>query len=65
MIQAGGRFWRGWRFCRSAIEQNIAAMGAKFPDFPVEPGIFSIFPARALFGRENAPVNQALISQFP
>jgi hypothetical protein len=33
--------------------------------FPVEPGIFSIFPLAAPFARENGKANQPLVGQFP
>jgi hypothetical protein len=40
-------------------------VGDKFPVFPVEPGIPSIFSTNLPSGRENGEANQALASQFP
>jgi hypothetical protein len=38
---------------------------AKFPVFPVEPGISSSSPEQPPLGRENGGVNQSLASKFP
>jgi hypothetical protein len=40
-------------------------VAAKYPVFPVEPGIFSIVPEKCRFGGENNAPNQALAGQFP
>jgi hypothetical protein len=40
-------------------------MGAKFPVFPAEAVILSIFRAQPPFGREEGEVNQSLASEFP
>jgi hypothetical protein len=37
----------------------------KFPFFPVETGISSIYPAQPAFGRKNGKPNQAVAGQFP
>jgi len=41
------------------------AAGGKFPVFPVQPGIFAMFPANRRFASENSQPNQAVASQFP
>jgi hypothetical protein len=43
----------------------LPAGGAKFPVFPVKPGILSIFFAQLQFGREDSEANQALANEFP
>jgi hypothetical protein len=40
-------------------------LGAKFPDIPVEPGIFSNLPEKCRVDTQNNKANQALASQFP
>jgi hypothetical protein len=42
-----------------------AAAAGKFPVFPVETGILSIFPDLRCFDHENGQPNQALAGQFP
>ncbi len=42
-----------------------SAGGAKFPVFPAETGILSIFRVQPPFGRENGEANQALAGGFP
>jgi len=46
-------------------EWSRAPMGMKFPVFPVEPGISSIFPAQPPLDRENGEVNQSLARKLP
>jgi len=43
----------------------VAKRWAKFPVFPVEPGISSIFGRQPPFGGEDGEVNQALAGEFP
>jgi hypothetical protein len=40
-------------------------VAAKFPAFPVEPGISLISPDKGRFGGENNAPNQALAGRFP
>jgi hypothetical protein len=46
-------------------ERPTHAKRAEFPVFPVEPGIFSIFPFPFRSDRKKQQVNQSLASQFP
>jgi hypothetical protein len=43
----------------------VTSLGAAFPIFPVEPGVFSIFREKRRFGTEKNKVNQPLAGQFP
>ena len=44
---------------------RVCTGGDKFPVFPVEPGIPSIFFTNPPSGHENGEANQALASRFP
>jgi hypothetical protein len=46
-------------------EARQSKLPHKFPVFPVEPGISSIFPVEAPFGCENGEAHQAFAAEFP
>jgi hypothetical protein len=50
--------------CGTIIMSNEPPL-ARFPVFPVEPGIFSICYPQPLFGPKNGKENRALASEFP
>jgi hypothetical protein len=44
---------------------RFRSVGADFPIFPVEAGIFANFATEPPFGRENHKPNQAFAGKFP
>jgi hypothetical protein len=58
-------FGRMAQWCQPPASEWAGRSGAKFPVFPVEPGISSICPPQPPFGRENSEINQSLEGEFP